>query len=204
MTLAAAKRRTLHSSATSTWGTPPDLVAFAKAAMGGIDLDPASSSDHNRRTIHAPRFLDGTPGKDALVDAWWPGWPSDRERRVLLNPPGDKTGKLVKRFWNNLAMRWLAGDDEREIDRVHAAVWVGFNLQQLVSLQRSFLSPFDPRILIAVPSTRTAFLDARGIPEENPTHGNWIALLPDARRILDDQQRAAFRLAAAGLKWGCR
>jgi hypothetical protein len=115
----------------------------------------------------------------------------------------------VKAFWSRLVYEWAHGV-------VDSAVWVGFSLEQLVSLQSELINPCTlPQL---VPSRRLSFrqrpeaaaqamfkraraLDEAGfiqrasamrdkaerlatapngppVPADQPTHGNYLTLLP--------------------------
>jgi ParB family chromosome partitioning protein len=88
--LTAAENHRAQGTGDNEWYTPPEYVEAARAVLGEIDLDPASS-DVAQRTVKASRYF--TREQDGLTQAW-PG-------RVWLNPPytqpdvGRFVGKLV-------------------------------------------------------------------------------------------------------------
>lgn len=146
-----------HSMTTAEWYTPSYIVEAARATMGGIDLDPASSAIANE-TVKAATFY--TAEDDGLVQPW--------EGRVFLNPPGGKhaSGKsLANLFWARLVDHYRAG-------LVPQAIWVGYSLEQLQTLQKA--SAFSPlEYPMCVPERRIAFVGRGG----SPSHGNYITYL---------------------------
>jgi DNA N-6-adenine-methyltransferase (Dam) len=134
-----------HSMDSPEWYTPAPFVEAARKVMGGIDLDPASHEEANR-TVKAARFL--TEEDDGLKQPWI-------AERIFLNPPGGKhdEGKasLVALFWRRLMHEWAAG-------HCNQAVWIGYSLEQLQTLQRvAFKSPLD--FPICVTAKRIAFVE---------------------------------------------
>jgi ParB family chromosome partitioning protein len=145
----------LHSAKSVEWYTPHYIVEAARKLMGGIDCDPASSAAANE-LIRARTFY--TAVDDGLSKPWF--------GRVFLNPPGGRG--VVKAFWSKLVDHWM-------LDEIEQAIFVGYSLEQLQTLQSCRLSPLD--FDVCVPRKRLAFSspDGRG---GSPTHGNFICWLP--------------------------
>ncbi len=170
-----------HSCETPEWYTPAHFVDAAREVLGGITLDPASSREANR-IVRALRIY--TEANDGLSRPW--------SGQVFVNPPGGLTAK----FWAHLIGEWEAG-------RVEAAIWIGYSLEQLQTLQGvSSKSPLD--FSICIPDRRIAFVEnearrlerLRKIDEENegrrreglellprklkaasPSHGNYVTYI---------------------------
>lgn len=73
----AGKPHVAHNSGNNEWYTPPEIVEAARRVMGGIDLDPASSSLANQ-TVKATTYF--TSETNGLAQPWPTG-------RIWLNPP---------------------------------------------------------------------------------------------------------------------
>lgn len=197
-TLANAK----HSTESAEHYTPSEIVEAARAVMGNIDLDPASTAFVNKNLVKAVKYY--TVRTNGFSKQW--------EGNVFLNPPGglcDSSGRKViratrshgagctetgacglpaghthegvtssaKAWWFKLAKEWVEG-------RVNAAIFVGFSLELLQSTQikgdhDSLPIPLMfPRCYVA---QRIKFLTQEGtklVPGEQPTHGNVIVYLP--------------------------
>ncbi len=129
------------TSNSGDWQTPPWLVEKCRAALGGyISVDAATSADN---PVKADRFY--TAADDALGHLW-DAENADLVRPTLfLNPPGSRSGKLIRDFWKcwDLYSRVF----------FHASVWVDFNLDHL-----RFIERVQGDCLI-IPRKRIAFVD---------------------------------------------
>jgi hypothetical protein len=147
-----------HLAKTACWGTPSDIVERARTVMGSIDLDPASEPLHNK-VVKATRYY--TAEDNGLTQPW--------EGNIFLNPPGDKSGKLVKDFWKKLIEEYVAG-------RVKQAIYVAFSIEQLGRLQGA--AEYNPmHFPFCIPRHRVCFNDENGIEQSQPTHSNAIVYL---------------------------
>jgi hypothetical protein len=184
--------RAMHLSESADWGSPPEVIQLARDVLGRIDLDPATSNYWNHHGVRA-NYIIGALGETMPWAVRGRGTPVT----VFLNPPGDKSGQLVKAFWSRLVHEWTCGV-------VDSAVWVGFSLEQLVTLQSA---PINPMTLpMVVPRRRLSFLFRSGhanappTQAKAPTHGNYLTLLPSPEPELGRAQLAMW--AARGREIG--
>lgn len=161
----------LHTMDSPEWYSPSPFVEAAREVMGGIDLDPASHEEANR-IVCAERYF--TAEDDGLTQAW--------HGRVFLNPPSG----LVRPFWEKLRRQFLG-------QQVAQAVWIGYSLEQLQTLQSGIhgLTPND--FPICVTAKRIAFVENQAKREariakllaqgkkpnlkSSPSHANYISYL---------------------------
>lgn len=110
----AAYQYVNQDSGETEWYTPPEIIEAARAVMGGIDLDPASSPQANK-TVKADHYF--TAQDDGLARPWF--------GRVFLNHPfsrrhnHDWIAKLVREClhghvvqavcitWNSTDANWF-------------------------------------------------------------------------------------------------
>ncbi len=184
-----------HLQNSAEHATPTDIVEAARAVLGRIDVDPATTEEINRRNVRALKFY---TAEDPGLSQNWPG-------SVFLNPPGgcpvlatdfaasgrhmlragcgnSATNKtpacschMVRKFWEHLIAQHLAGI-------THAAIWVGFSLEQLQVLQRCEMDPRD--FPVCIPRKRVAYL-APGDEfkaQKSPPHSSYITYLGPSRQ----------------------
>ncbi len=93
-----SSRGTLGRRQNNEWYTPREWIDRARAVLGGIDVDPASS-ELAQKTVNAQEYFDKE--RNGLRQVW--------RGRVWLNPP--YSPPLINRFIRKLLQEW----DERRI-----------------------------------------------------------------------------------------
>ena len=128
-----------HNSGENEWYTPPQYIEAARRAMGGIDLDPATSEIANR-TVQAAQYF--TAQDDGLAQQWPLG-------RIWMNPPYAQP--LIGQFSEKLAQAAEAGSE---------AIVLVNNATETAWFQRMA----SAATAICFPKSRIRFLDPEGNP----------------------------------------
>lgn len=178
-----------HSAATPEHYTPPEFIEAARATMGGIDLDPATTPSVNAWSVKASSIF--TKDDDGLSKAW--------RGRVWLNPPGGKLKKAGDSYIvvkdgpgeSSAAVWWAKLAREYFACRIEQAIFLGFTLEILRSTQEiSVIWPGD--LPFCVPDSRIRFLheaDGGFVAGKSPSHANIIVYLPPAGHDVDAVRR---------------
>ncbi len=181
----------LHRRHTAEHYTPAAHVEDGRYVIGGpFDLDPGSCLLAMLTGPTAARYY--SRYEDGLERPWGGA--------VLINPPGDRRGKLVRAFWRRACEHALFGGPGAVV------LWVGFSLEQLRLLQsdigliRHIPCPSPPAFPMVVVARRirwdsvTLEFEAPGRfvlhrrPGRSPTNANYFCLLGGNK-----DQRARFR-----------
>lgn len=136
-----------NNSGENEWYTPPQYIEAARATMGGIDLDPATS-EKAQETVKAKKFY--TSDDDGLLKPW--------KGTVWLNPPYSKD--LIGRFCDKLA----EGIDD---GKVTAAILLVNNATDTAWFHRVA----SKASAVCFVKGRIAFHDANGEPKNKPLQG---------------------------------
>jgi ParB family chromosome partitioning protein len=139
-----------HNSGQNEWYTPKKYIDAARAVMGGIDLDPASSPRANQ-IVGATQYY--TKDDDGLTMQWG--------GKVWMNPPYAQP--LIGQFTEKLKYHVEAGDVQEAIVLINNATeteWFG-----------ALLDIFSA---VCFPEGRIKFIDEQGRPSGAPLQGQAI------------------------------
>jgi hypothetical protein len=129
-----------YNSGESEWYTPPEYLDAARATMGSIDFDPASTSQANER-VHAAVFCDAAC--DGLTQPW--------HGNIWLNPPYAQP--LISQFASAAAEKFTAGEFAQACVLVNNATETSW-FQRLLCAATA----------ICFVRGRVRFLDPQGLP----------------------------------------
>lgn len=156
-------KNVLHSSETNEWYTPTEYIEAARAVMGSIDLDPASSRQANE-TVKAGRFFDKL--MNGLEHEWW--------GNVFLNPPyGKISGRSNQDIWSERLIR------EYECKAVKQAILIINAVPDRKWFARLWHYP------ICFTRTRIKFNSPLKIKAKSPTHGSAIVYMGDQLTVFN-------------------
>ncbi len=134
--------RVTYNSGENEWYTPADIIERARAALGGIDLDPASS-EIAQQTVQATRYY--TKETNGLAQPW--------AGRVWMNPPYDRS---IGQFIDKLLSSPVVSEALVLTNNATETEW----FQKLAARSAC----------LCLLSSRVAFLDVDGTPG-SPTQG---------------------------------
>lgn len=130
----------LLSSESEDYGSPSAHAELGRYVMGAIDCDPASSAYWNHHVIKAGTFYDET--RNGLKQPLF--------GKVFHNPPSNRELKMtVRPWWERLVDHYLRGE-------VECAIWMGFQMGQLQTLQSAPAHPLQ--FVNLFPASRIDFL----------------------------------------------
>ena len=141
-----------QNSGNNEWYTPLEIIQAAKAAMGEIDCDPASSDVANQ-TVGASQFF--TEEQDGLSKEW--------RGNVWLNPPYAQP--IIAQFAEATASKYEAGEFPQACILVNNATETAW-FQRILSVAAG----------VCFPSSRIRFLSPEGKPGA-PLQGQAILYL---------------------------
>jgi hypothetical protein len=166
----------LHSSASDSWRTPPDILDRCRQVLRGIDLDPCSTYAANVE-VRANQYY--TSLHDSLSFPWADMVPEGESVSVYCNPPGGRVGNRSKPvlFWEQLCAL-------RDASKLKSAIFLGFSIECLQTTQACRTCALD--LPFCIPKKRIRFLPADGSKAISPTNGNVLVYIPGTRDYTAD------------------
>lgn len=153
---AVKKAHVANNSGNNEWYTPADYIALARAVMGGIDTDPATSEIANR-TVQAAQIF--TAEDNGLTKQW--------SGRVWCNPPYAQP--LIAEFAEAIASKFEAGEIEQACVLVNNGTETGWFQRMLQAASA-----------VCFPRSRIRFVDPDGNPSGAPLQGQAVLYLGNA------------------------
>lgn len=139
--------RNANNSGNDEWHTPPRIIEKARAVMGGIDLDPASSDKANK-IVKARTYY--TIENDGLSQPWF--------GRVWMNPPYSQP--IIGKFCKTLTDELVGGKVTEAIVLVNNATETSW-FQNLLDFSNA----------VCFIKGRVKFIDEAGNPSGMPLQG---------------------------------
>jgi phage N-6-adenine-methyltransferase len=142
-----SKPHVAYNSGNNEWYTPVEYIVAARAVMGDIELDPASSLKANQ-TVRAKKIY--TAQDDGLTKKW--------SGRTWMNPP--YAGELIGKFSEKIVKHYGQGDIGEAIVLVNNAtetIW--------------FQTLLECASAVCLIKGRIKFIDAEGKPSGAPLQG---------------------------------
>jgi len=144
-----------HNSGENEWYTPSEYIEAARATMGTIDCDPASSAKANE-TVNAATYFDKEA--DGLTKEW--------DGNVWMNPPYAQP--LMAQFAEAIAYKFESGE-------INQAVALVNNATETAWFQRMARAS----CAICFPTSRIKFIDQNGKASGAPLQGQAVLYMGD-------------------------
>jgi hypothetical protein len=165
-----------HSSEHNEHYTPPEVVEAAREVLGKIELDPFSCELANEIV-----------GAEMIYTLEDDGFAQDWYGRVFCNPPGgvlkEKAELAHGKTRSSSAVAWAKLLEEYEADRVHSAIFIGFNLEVMRMTQLASRSVLD--FPFCVPRDRLHFW-GENVPFDSgqPQYPNVLSYIPPKGKLV--------------------